>query len=433
MYGRFNWLVRAVCIVWFCLFAVQVNAGLPSAYIKTKYGYSKKINGGGTWKAVRTDYIIETGNIPEGATIPRNKQISVVYPKGDVIAKGKQFKKASPFNLAVIAAVEAAGWAIDELSGQITKPTKVYEDGYIPGKSWGSCSSSTIYASTLNEACKINWHNHTGGTDPDRPVRGVMTSETGASCQRQSTFGSSWAGFSNICLKDDPNSVIPDPTIEWLPISDADETDIIDKALGRASERQLKPLFADPYSNPYNWEPFWDAVRDWMRDVADRDPNDNVTYDPVNNRWVIGSPAGGPDVNIEVKPVPDPTAPDFDPTENPGSSTSEDGQFELPAFCDWATVVCEWLEWTKEEPEEMEPDELPVDELTVDDFRRDYSSGLGSGSCPAPVSFTLQGQTAQFSYEDACWAAESLFKPVLLTIAGIMAAFIIVGASRRAV
>lgn len=424
MYGRFNWLVRVVCAVWCCLFAFQVNAGLPSAYIKTKYGYAKKINGGGTWKAVRTDYLIETGNIPPGSTIPANKQLSVVYGKADVIAKGKQFKKASPFNLAVIAAVEAAGWAIDELSGQITRPTEVYDEGYEPGYGWcyrGQCFS------TPNEACDYQ------ETLASWPECKQTTANNYSSSTKQCIADSKENYSCGNVTRETGNFPVPDPIIEMLPISSSDEDDIIDEAVRRASERQLKPLFADPYSNPYNWDPFWGAVRDWMRDVADRDPNDNVTYDPVNNRWVIGSPDGAPDVNIDIKPVPDPTVPDFDPTENPGSSTPEDGQFELPAFCDWATVVCEWLEWTKEEPEEMEPDELPVDELTADDFKRDYSSGLGSGSCPAPVSFTLQGQTAQFSYENACWAATNLFKPVLLTIAGIMAAFIIVGASRRAV
>ncbi|QSR35200.1 hypothetical protein CFI10_09350 [Marinobacterium iners] len=79
----------------------------------------------------------------------------------------------------------------------------------------------------------------------------------------------------------------------------------------------------------------------------------------------------------------------------------------------------------------MQPEEFPVETLTVDDLRKDYNSGLGSGSCPSPVTTQFMGSQIVFSYETACYGATTYFKPILLMIAGIIAAFIIVGASRR--
>ncbi len=424
MNGRYYWLVRFACFLCGCIFTVQVNAAFPAPYIKTKYGYTKKVNP----SQFRTEYLIETGNMPAGSTIPRNKSLVVYTPKSTVVDRAKKFKRVSPFDAAVVAAVAAAGWAIDELTGQITKPVQTESPGseYDPAYGWSVGESWGLH-STATDACLSR-------PPPDGIIhKEVEPYRDGKSwCVGEDTESGSKVNW--VLATRFPVSIPIPPTdpvfdIEWKPVSDSEEEDIIDKAVSTSSSRQLKPIFSDPYNNPYNWPDFWDRLRDWMRDVANDDPV--VSWDPANDRWVYPSPSNpASDLNIEPDPIPDPSAPDFDPTESAGPS---EGQVELPDFCKWATVVCEWLEWTKEEPEDMRPDDLPVEELTADSFRRDYNAGLGSGSCPADVTFSLQGQTGTFSYANACMAARNYFRPVLLTIAGITAAFIIVGASRRAV
>lgn len=84
-------------------------------------------------------------------------------------------------------------------------------------------------------------------------------------------------------------------------------------------------------------------------------------------------------------------------TKNPDGSTSTTtgtGSSEslLPAFCDWASVVCEWIEWTKEEPEkEEEPERPEIDDQGI--FSRTFDTVFSlSKQCPPDVPYVLETQ-----------------------------------------
>ena len=79
---------------------------------------------------------------------------------------------------------------------------------------------------------------------------------------------------------------------------------------------------------------------------------------------------------------------------------------EWPAFCDWATPVCDFIDWVKAEPEQtdteidlQEPDEEPTD--TNFDF---------GGSCPAPIVFkgSIFGQSIEFTMLDTVMLCDFL-------------------------
>lgn len=58
-----------------------------------------------------------------------------------------------------------------------------------------------------------------------------------------------------------------------------------------------------------------------------------------------------------------------------------------------------------------------------------WSSGIGSGSCPAPVEFSMSGQTVGFDYEPVCRAAIAI-NPFFLGFCGLMALYIVLGRQR---
>lgn len=58
-----------------------------------------------------------------------------------------------------------------------------------------------------------------------------------------------------------------------------------------------------------------------------------------------------------------------------------------------------------------------------------WSSGIGAGSCPAPVEFSMSGQTVSFDYEPVCRAAIAV-NPFFLGFCTLMALYIVLGRQR---
>lgn len=74
--------------------------------------------------------------------------------------------------------------------------------------------------------------------------------------------------------------------------------------------------------------------------------------------------------------------------------------------------------------------EQPANDGTpfVDTEMVEWSSGLGVGDCPTAVSFAYAGQSMTYDWSNACMAATNYFKPLLIALSLITAAFIITGA-----
>lgn len=103
-------------------------------------------------------------------------------------------------------------------------------------------------------------------------------------------------------------------------------------------------------------------------------------------------------------------------------------QTDWPDFCNWATTVCEFMEWARAEDTPSDNPEVPWEEEPP--TQSDWSSGLGGGTCPAPfqISVSLGGQVAtpEFSYQPICDFATTM-RPVVIALATILAAMIISG------
>lgn len=123
-------------------------------------------------------------------------------------------------------------------------------------------------------------------------------------------------------------------------------------------------------------------------------------------------------------------APDIAVQPDYADNVDKDGQTtQFPEFCSWATVVCDWMKWTREKPATEQVD-VPEEELDL--TAAQWSSGIGGGSCPAPLSVAISTPVVtniEFTYQPLCDLA-SLLKPLFIASAAIVAAFIIGGGKR---
>ncbi|MGP5555396.1 hypothetical protein [Psychrobacter celer] len=139
-----------------------------------------------------------------------------------------------------------------------------------------------------------------------------------------------------------------------------------------------------------------DSALDAASDIPQPDPQE-ITQDQYDNpNYPAPDTPTDPDGNTGGQtPNPDPENPNPEPTPT-----------EWPAFCDWAFVVCDFIEWVKAEPEQTdteidlpEPDEQPTD--------TNFNFG---GSCPAPIVFkgSIFGQSIEFTMLDTVMLCDFL-------------------------
>lgn len=122
-------------------------------------------------------------------------------------------------------------------------------------------------------------------------------------------------------------------------------------------------------------------------------------------------------------------APDLVADTDPGATTTP-SQSQWPGFCSWASYVCDFIDWVKAPEPEVQKPEVPWEEPTVGEVTSNWSSGLGGGSCPAPVQMNISvggyNATPELSYDGICQFV-TMLRPVLIGLATLLGAFIIAG------
>lgn len=108
------------------------------------------------------------------------------------------------------------------------------------------------------------------------------------------------------------------------------------------------------------------------------------------------TPKDKTDTNTEPEFITDPTTgeqvpnPNYNPNPNPSNDTGSSFKFELPAFCDYASIVCDWIDWTKEKPDEEEKEEEEdIKDRGIFDREFDINFFIPS-SCPPDYTFSIQ-------------------------------------------
>ncbi len=112
----------------------------------------------------------------------------------------------------------------------------------------------------------------------------------------------------------------------------------------------------------------------------------------------------------------------------PASSTSGPSA-NLPAFCSWAGVVCDFITWMETKPQPPPPVQLPVNPAPASSS---WSSGLGGGACPAPYTFSFNNQTFAIDLTPMCNLMTDI-RYLVLAACALIAAFIVSGSARSTV
>lgn len=139
--------------------------------------------------------------------------------------------------------------------------------------------------------------------------------------------------------------------------------------------------------------------------------------------------------NEKYEKLPEDTTVTSETTQKPDGSSKT--QSELPEFCNYAAKLCDWLNWTQEEPdvkeiEPIEPEEEKLDDL-LDQMHISYIKGRGY--CPQdnqiPIDIAGLRSNITLSYKPFCSLATQA-RPAVILVAWIVAAFIVTGTSRKA-
>lgn len=122
-------------------------------------------------------------------------------------------------------------------------------------------------------------------------------------------------------------------------------------------------------------------------------------------------------------------------TKNEDGTTSEtesksSTSFQLPAFCDWASYVCEFIDWVKKEPEDTDDQDQQVqDDSNVPQIKTDTFKF--NGQCPQPLSLPIPDPFGNqheltYSFDTFClWLSK--LKPWVDVIGWILAIVILTG------
>lgn len=187
---------------------------------------------------------------------------------------------------------------------------------------------------------------------------------------------------------------------------------------------------ADPDKNP---DPDKDPDADPKKDPDDKEDTDETPFE---------NPKPNPRPDINPNPGWGGSSPDRTSDRRPDRKDDKDPQpnpetkFELPTFCDWATPVCGFIDWLKEEPQLPEPTKpklVEYDDSWLAPAEKSWVN-FGSATCPQdiiiPIQFGNNSQNITISYVPFCKFAQ-MIKPAVILGAYLSALMIIVGGRQR--
>lgn len=305
--------------------------------------------------------------------------------------------------LAVVAAmsaiVDAAGWFIDEVSGQVLVSAPVSTSIPPGGYYW----QDSVQAKTHPTATAAAQFMLSAGYSPSfdtveaAPVGcGVENVNTGyVDCRAR--LCKSWAPSQ--CIEPGLTRYRNNGSTAYTTTGPAPASPpaVADEAIGNALA-----------NHPNAWPDLLSQPNGMPR------PTPEVAQALADYKNELEQAAG---VTPTTPPAPDPN---FETSENTAST-------EWPGFCSWATKVCDFIDWYRTEP--PEPDDIDMPEVQLPGVSP-WTSSLGAGSCPAP--FQLDLNTGGQSYEWDPWCDLALrIKPLVIASAAFAALLILAGVSRR--
>jgi hypothetical protein len=336
--------------------------------------------------------------------------------------------------------VDAVGWVIDE-GGKVTRhPTEdevdssTYKYGY-----YNSEAKKTVYTPSQAQIATSNFFKSLNLNN--RTVDGCNFKDNIIDCSWRLGNETSTRSFP-FYLRTNPNYDPLAPSPQNVEVTEAEKERVLKDLL---NDPKYANLAADMIGNTYsmgsdNPDPDPDVVNDLKNKQKDVLKSDNpkgdgkTRTDPKIDTGTQGQADTTPKPDTGTGTNPDTgtgTTPSPNPSPNNGSTTN----FELPAFCNYAAKLCDWLDWTQEdkeleEAEKEEPEELDLGTIDKNRFR-------ANGQCPAPIeineSVRSLGKSVDFDltieWTQICNVAEDT-SPLVLLISTITGLLILVGGGR---
>lgn len=153
-----------------------------------------------------------------------------------------------------------------------------------------------------------------------------------------------------------------------------------------------------------------DTIKDIVNDInSDTNTQPKPTDNPTDN-----NPSANPQTNPKTEPKPKP---------------KDDGGFELPPFCSWASHVCKFIDWFRDDPDLGEPDKIDIpvqdrNDLAQQDINKQYYNAVGQ--CPAPAVVNTNFGQIKIPYDTLC-SFFSRYSPILIAIAYLIGGYIVIG------
>jgi hypothetical protein len=337
--------------------------------------------------------------IPDTTTAPSTLTKSVKYSP-TALKSLLQLRRLTPAGFILPVALTAAGYVFDELGNLVSPSTQTNPPPSNTGCTSVGSGSGSAYLMTNPHAdvwpalCAV--------------LDGIQIPSNGYYTCR--TAGSTFANVSISITQDSAGAYYPntahcsnasvEPTYAEPPaeiVSDDTFKDVIAPQLDW-SDVASDPSTGEPFSTPELTQEIADTNNWYQENYVDSSSVSNTT---TNTTTVINQ----------------------DGTETTTGTAAE----EWPAFCSWAGIVCDFINWFQEDTGEPEIPALPVETIEADSQVVDWDSGLGAGSCPAATVTPFMGQNVTLDWQDECDAVSNIFKPILLFLVIISAGYIVSG------
>lgn len=318
---------------------------------------------------------------------------------------------------AVQALIDGVGWVMDE-GGKVTKKPEESVVGPYHQYRWGGYVGSTLYYKPSGESFVSSWTEYYKTADPNVVnIVSVSCSISGIVCSQYNAVRENGTTITLRSIREPNPSYNPSsPPPENVEVTQEQLTEALKNAL-ESNNPALAAAIAQAIKDAYTPEGTIATIGDEQANglaVNAADTARDAVNKAANNTGSEPSSEGKPgyykitdgDKTIEgnvyetdptgtITPQPDTGTGTGTGTEpgtgtGTGTGTSTGGAtFKLPAFCEWAGIVCDFIEWYKTQPEDDSP-ELPEHELEKKEIDKELLNVSGS-SCPQDLTVNWTG------------------------------------------
>lgn len=303
---------------------------------------------------------------------------------------------------AVQALVDGVGWVIDE-GGEVKRVAEPNASNS-QGK---YCVSSTQCAYSIPQLINDYWKD---SSDEYKYVSHTISGSSGIATVRNKRGGTLQTGFT---VKTNPNYDPDSPTHETvtpeqLALALKNALDSNNPALAAAIAEAIKSAYLYDGSEGQDDSSNTIAIgtANDMNQAVDRafdNPTSNATSDKPSGYYKITDGEKTvegyittPDTSAKTE-TQTKTETTTDPvTGNQTTTGTSTGSFQLPAFCDWAGIVCDWINWTKEQPDQPEEPKPVFEEINVP--FTPFSIAKFNAQCPPDENLSLNLMEQEMSF-----------------------------------